>query len=238
MNTIGQVHKIKEGPYKGRYILAAPVYTVPEGEEITDNFRNHACSGSGIIYSDNKGETWQMEGMISDYLGNEASAVDINKGEELFMIRRYMDQRQLDKNPARSNLIPKYGERIAHTSSDGGKTWSEPKLVNISHVKCHGTLARINNRLYFSIPWGLGEMEKHAWDADRVNGSIYYSDDDGLTWNHKIIEKSYFSYSTVGRLTDKYRIALYSRGGHGDKGIAYRIFTDEWLELPEFEAPL
>lgn len=230
MNTIGQVHKIKEGPHAGRYILAAPIYAVPDGEIITDNFRNHACSGSGVIYSDDKGESWQMEGMITDYLANEASAVAINRGEELFMIRRYMDLRQLEKNPARSKLIPQNGERIAHTSSDGGLSWSGPKLINISHVRCHGTLARINNRLYFSIPGGLGGMEKQAWDADRVNGSIYFSDDDGLTWNHRIIEESYFSYSTVGKLSDEYRIAFYSRGGHGDKGIAYRIFTDGWLE--------
>ena len=73
-------------------------------------------------------------------------------------------------------------------------------------------------------------MKKQTWDEDRVNGSIYFSDDDGKTWNHRIIEESYFSYSTVGKLSDEYRITIYSRGGHGDKGIAYRIFTDAWLE--------
>jgi len=91
LNAIGQVHIIKEGPYLGRYILAAPIYAVPDGEKITDNFRNHPCVGSGIIYSDDRGETWQMDGFITDYLGNEASAVSINKGKKLFMIRRYMD---------------------------------------------------------------------------------------------------------------------------------------------------
>lgn len=230
LNTIGQVCKIKEGPYRGRYILAAPIYTAPTDENITDNFRNHACSGSGIIYSDDMGETWQMDGMITDYLGNEASAVDIKMGEELYMIRRHMDLRQLEKNSAESNIIPQMGERIAHTSADGGKTWSEPRLVNISHVKCHGTLAKINNRLYFSIPKGIGGEKKQTWDEDRVNGSIYFSDDDGKTWNHKIIEESYFSYSTVGKLTNESLITFYSRGGHGDKGIGYRIFTDTWLE--------
>ena len=230
LNPIGQVHKIKEGPYRGRYILAAPIYTIPIGEKITDNFRNHSCSGSGIIYSDNMGETWQMDGMITDYLGNEASAVAINMGEELFMIRRHMDLRQLEKNPAKPKLIPQTGERIAHTSADGGKTWSEPTLVYISHVKCHGTLAKIKNRLYFSIPKGIGGKKKQTWDADRVNGSIYFSDDNGKTWNHKIIEDSYFSYSTVGELTNEYRITFYIRGGHGDKGIGYRIFTDAWLD--------
>jgi sialidase-1 len=230
LNAIGQVHKIKQGPHKDRYILAAPIYAVPDSEKITDNFRNHPSVGSGIIYSDDLGGTWQMDGFISDYKGNEASAVSINEGNKLFMIRRYMDGRQLHKNPARLTLVPFIDERIAHTSEDGGKTWSEPFLVDISHVRCHGTLAKVNNRLYFSIPKGIGENKKKTWDADRVNGSIYFSDNDGQTWQHKIIEKSYFSYSTVGKLTDKYRITFYSRGGHGDKGIGYRIFTDEWLE--------
>ena len=233
LNAIGQVHKIKQGPHKNRYILAAPIYAVPDGEKITDNFRKHPSVGSGIIYSDNLGETWQMKGMLSDYLGNEASAVSINKGKELFMIRRYMDGRQLHNNPAKTKLVPLIGERIAHTSSDGGKIWSKPFLVDISHVRCHGTLTKVDNRLYFSIPKGIGENKKKTWDADRVNGSIYFSDDDGKTWQHKIIETSYFSYSTVGKLTDKYRITFYSRGGHGDKGIGYRIFTDEWLERNE-----
>jgi len=230
LNPIGQVHKIEEGPHKGRYILAAPIYTVPDGGKITDNFRNHSCSGSGIIYSDDMGETWQMDGMITDYLGNEASAVAINKGEKLLMIRRFMDVRQLKKNPAKSQLIPQMGERIVHTSADGGKTWSDPVLASISHVRCHGSLAKIKNRLYFSIPEGIGEKKKLTWDADRVNGSIYFSDDGGLTWKHKIIEESYFSYSTVGKLTDESRITFYSRGGHGERGIGYRVFTDAWLE--------
>jgi hypothetical protein len=230
LNAIGQVHRVEEGSYKGRMILAAPIYAVPDGEQRTDNFRNHPSCGSGILYSDDLGETWQMDGLIADYLGNEASAVSIHAGKELLMLRRYMDVRQLKKNPSRSALVPQAGERLAHTSADGGKTWSAPFLVNVSHVRCHGTLARIGDRLYFSIPKGIGRKPKLVWDADRVKGSIYHSDDEGRTWRHAVIEPGYFSYSTVGQLVDRYRITFYSRGGHGDKGIGYRIFTDAWLD--------
>jgi sialidase-1 len=230
LNAIGQVHTVEEGAHRGRYILAAPIYAVPDGEKRTDNFRNHPCCGSGILYSDDSGETWRMDGLLADYLGNEASAVSINAGKDTLMIRRSMDARQLKQNPARSTLVPGVGERLAHTSADGGRTWSEPFLVNVPRVRCHGTLARIGGRLYFSIPKGIGRRIKWTWDADRVNGSIYFSDDDGKTWQHKIIEKGRFSYSTVGKLRDGYRITLYSRGGHGDAGIGYRIFTDAWLE--------
>ncbi len=229
-NAIGQVHKIEQGPYKGRYIIGGPVYAESSGEQVTSDFRNHSSTGSGVIYSDDLGETWKMDGMITDYLGNEASAVSIREGKELFMIRRYMDDRQLEAHAPRSRVIPGRGERIAHTSADGGVSLSSPFLLDMSSVRCHGTLARVNDRLYFSIPEGSGDREKETWDADRVNGAIYYSDDEGETWNFKIIEESYFSYSTVGKLADGYMITFYSRGGHGDKGIGYRIFTDEWLE--------
>ena len=81
INVIGQVHSIPEGEYAGRLIIAVPVYAVPDSIPITDNFRNHPCSGSGIIYSDDQGETWSMDGMITDFIGNEASAVSVENGK-------------------------------------------------------------------------------------------------------------------------------------------------------------
>jgi len=231
MNTIGQVHKIKEGRYKGRMILAAPMYSVADGVTMTDNFRNHKCNGTGIIYSDDQGETWQMDGMISDYLANEASAVSINEGMEILMIRRMNNPDGYKEHQIEKIINPGIGERIAHKSDDGGKTWSDSFLIGISDIKCHGTLARVNDRLYFSIPAGRNDRSKPKdnWDDDRIRGSIYFSDDEGNTWIHKVIEESYFSYSTVGKLTDELMITFFSRGGHGRYGIGYRIFTDKWL---------
>lgn len=230
LNTIGQVHKISEGPYKGRFILAAPIYAAADGEALTDNFRNFPCVGSGLLYSDDNGESWKMDSFIHDYLGNEASAVSVSRGEIILMIRRYMDPRQLDKNRPLAALKPGAGERIAHISRNGGTSWSEPFIVPVSSVRCHGTLAQSGKRIYFSIPNGIGNRPKKNWDDDRVNGAIFFSDDDSISWRYKIIEPGYFSYSTVGKLVDKYMITLYSRGGHGDKGIGYRIFKNEWLE--------
>lgn len=231
MNTIGQVHKIPAGKYGGRMIIAAPMYSAAHGDIITDNFRNHKCNGSGIIYSDDLGETWKMNGMISDYLANEASAVSINKGKELLMIRRMNDPEHYKEYNIEEIINPGINQRIAHKSEDCGKTWSDPFLVDISDIKCHGTLAKVDNRLYFSIPSGMEDrsQEKEHWDDDRIRGAIYFSEDDGNTWNSKIVEEGYYSYSTVGRLKEDYMITFFSRGGHGRYGIGYRIFTKEWL---------
>jgi len=232
MNTIGQVHHITEGVFRGRLILAAPMYTASESDTITDNFRNHICSGSGLIYSDDKGETWKMDGMINDFLGNEASAVSIDNGKAILMIRRLNNPSGYEEFVSNSISLPGINERIAHKSYDGGKTWTEPFFLNISDIKCHGTLARVNQRLYFSIPAGMEDKDlpKKRWDDDRVHGAIYYSDDDGKSWNYKIIEQEYFSYSTVSKLNGDYMITFFSRGGHGRFGIGYRVFTDQWLD--------
>jgi sialidase-1 len=232
MNTIGQVHKIPSGPNKGRYIMAAPMYAAASHEKLTDNFRNHPCVGSGIIYSDDQGDTWKMDGMISDYIANEASAVSIENGEAILMIRRLNQMDRLEENPLGLAIDSEKGKRMANKSYDGGKTWSKPFFIDISEVRCHGTLSRVNNRLYFSIPAGLKDKNqiKDNWDDDRIRGTIYFSDDEGITWKHKVVEENYFSYSTIGPLGVNYIITFFSRGGHGRYGIGYRIFTDAWLE--------
>jgi hypothetical protein len=222
LNPIGQVHEITEGPYAGRLIIGAPVYSAPKGQEITDNYRNHPCSGSAVIYSDDHGENWAMDGMIADYLGNEASAVSIGEGKKILMIRR---RNRSDWLPlGDSGFRWGAGERLAHVSEDGGATWSEPQVLNISGIRCHGTLARVGDRLYFSIPCGEEE------GPNRKRGAIFYSDDDGKTWGHRIIEEGFYSYSTVGRLTGSKRITFFARRGQGTEGVGYVVFTDEWLD--------
>lgn len=229
-NAIGQVHVIPEGPHQGRYILGGPIFIVPKGDTMTNNFRDFSNSGSAVIHSDDRGASWHMDGMIADYLANEASAVSIDHGEGLLMVRRFNKEAMFQKNPAKTSFRPKFGERILQTSSDGGKTWSEPFSKEISGVKCHGTMAKTDNRIYLSVPKGYGPDVENGWEYGRENGAIYYSDDDGVTWSHKIIEEGTFSYSTVGQLIDKYRITFFSRGLMGEDGIGYRIFTNTWLD--------
>jgi sialidase-1 len=235
INVIGQVHRIPEGKYAGRMIIAVPVYAVPDSIPITDNFRNHPCSGSGIIYSDDQGLTWKMGGLISDFIGNEASAVSTENGGSILMIRRFNQPNRAVENPLGLEITIETGKRMATRSYDGGRTWTDPFFVDISKVLCHGTLARIGNRLYFSIPNGLKDkdQEKEHWDDDRIRGAIYFSDNEGVSWKYKIVEPDYFSYSTVGKLSEDYRITFFSRGGHGRYGIGYRIFMDHWLDSSE-----
>lgn len=229
-NPVGQVHVIPDGPNRGRFIIGGPATVVPDGEALSDHFRNHHQSGSGIIYSDDQGETWHAHGFITDYLANEASAVSTRGGEELLIVRRMSSPRVIEERSPLSVLRPGPGQRIAHTSADCGKTWSPPFLVDISGTLCHGTLARIADRLVFSIPNGSvahGETPQHS--TERRRGAIYFSSDQGQTWEHKLIEPETFAYSTVGRINESQCIVLYARGTGGQDGVGCRVFGDAWL---------
>lgn len=231
LNPIGQVHVIPEGPMAGRMVIGCHLTAVPDGETVTNHFRNHATSGSGAIYSDDQGLTWKMDGMIMDYLGNECSVASIKHGEELLMIRRVNGKKLMDERAPTTDFRP--GEkRLAHVSSDCGKTWSDPFALPISEVICHGTLARVGDRLMFSIPAGPeGEVEKEnvKHQIQRMRGTIYFSDDEGETWESKLIEPETFSYSTVGRLNDELNVCFFTISGMGQGGIGCRFFTNDWL---------
>ena len=230
-NPVGQVHIIPEGPHRGRYVLGGPVTVVPDGEAVTNHFRNHRQSGSAVITSDDQGDTWRTDGFITDYLANEASAVSVNRGEELLLVRRLNSLRMFEDQAPLTDVRPGSMQRIAHTSADCGRTWSDPILVDISSVRCHGTLARVNQRLLFSIPNGTGLPESEQQQgAERQRGAIYFSDDDGQTWRHKIVEPETFSYSTVGSLNESQYITLFARSSMGQDGIGCRVFCDEWLD--------
>lgn len=216
-NPVGQVHAVPAGPCRGRLVIAGPVTVVPPGEEVTDWFRNHPQSGSGIILSEDLGKTWSAGGMVNDYLGNEASCVSLGDGTRLFMIRRVNRLDRVEKPPL-SGLRPGPGERLAHTSADGGLTWSEPFTVPVSGATCHGTLARDGDLLLFSIPDGPG----------RQKGAVYASGDEGRTWKGRTVEPGSFSYSTVGRIAESEYMVLYARGAMGDQGIGCRVFDADW----------
>ena len=224
-NAIGQAHVLDQGPNAGRYLIGGPVYAAAEGEAPTNHFRNHPCVGSGVIYSDDNGGTWQMAGFIGDYLANECSVVSTGDGDELLMIRRLNAENRFEANPPTTGFRPGNEGRIAHLSPDCGRTWSEPFSVRMSAILCHGTLARIGARLYFSVP--AGKTDDGQWT--RQGGTVYYSDDRGRTWTGKCVQPGNFSYSTVGRLSDVARIVFFG-GTRDDKGLSYRVFTDEWLE--------
>ncbi len=232
-NLIGQIQAVSSGPHAGRIFTSGPVYGEPEGTPLTANFRNHDTIGSAVFYSDDNGASWQMDGLAADYLANESSAVQIHDETELLMVRRLNPGKKFQKKAPLTDWRPGFGHRIFQTSGDWGRTWSAYRAEPVSGVPCHGVLDRVGNRIYFSIPKGVGPTVERNYDIGRERGAIYFSDDEGATWNHRVIEPGTFSYSTVGKLNTKERICFYGKCAMGDGGVAYRVFTDAWLDGEE-----
>ncbi len=205
-SPVGQWNEITEGPNKGRFLICGPVKSGKEPIKDPDDIYDYEGSNSTIIYSDNKGKSWQLGGM-TPYGGNESSVVSINAGKDLLMIRRRNDDSQY--------------KRIANYSSDGGQTWSENKAVqDLPSPKCLGVMLDDGDKLIYSTPK----------TTLRTKGRIFCSYDDGNTWVGKTIHPDLFSYSDIEHIknTDKYIVA-YSHVHHGEFGLCARTFDESWL---------
>ncbi len=208
INLIGQVRPVEAGPHEGRLLLGGPL----RGDYLPcpdhPHFRDYSPSSS-LIFSDDDGESWQFAGVISDdsaFRHNEASAVPVNGGQQVLLVRRNNSR---DANG-----------KMAHLSHDGGETWEDGYVSNIAATRCLQVLETHGDLVLCSAPG----------TTDRTHGTIYVSRDGGRNWTPNLIEEGPFSYSTVNRLAGDYLICCYSRGHHGEQGIAARVFLIKWLE--------
>ncbi|MGI9517171.1 MAG: exo-alpha-sialidase [Pirellulaceae bacterium] len=208
INLIGQVRRVETGPYEGRLLLGGPL----RGDYLPcadhPHFRDYPPSSS-IIYSDDDGQSWEFGGVINDesaFQHNEASAVAVNDGQQVLLVRRNNSRDATGK--------------MTHLSHDGGETWEDGYVSNIAATRCLQVLETHGEWVLCSAPG----------TRDRTHGTIYFSRDGGKNWTPKVIEEGPFSYSTVNRLSGDYLICCYSRAHHGEQGIAARIFSVKWLE--------
>ena len=208
INLIGQVKRIEEGQHKGRLILSGPLRGDYLPRKDLSRFRMYSSSSS-LIYSDDDGETWSFGGVVNDesaFIHNEASAIPVNGGKQILMVRR-----------ANSKEVK---HKVLHYSNDGGETWEDGFPSTILATRCLQILENYNNYALCSTPGTRGRMK----------GKIYYSQDAGQTWGQKEIEPSMFSYSTLNRLSGPYLMCAYSQGHHGEFGVSAKIFHIDWLK--------
>jgi len=207
INLIGQARRIEAGPFAGRLIIGGPLRGDYLPGPDRPRFRDYRPSSS-LIYSDDGGESWRFGGVVSDetaFLHNEGSAVSINGGKQILLARR-----------SNERGVP---GKTMHHSDDGGATWNQGFVTNVASTRCLQVLETHGDLVLCSAPG----------TTLRTRGRIYFSRDGGLTWAHKEIEQGLFSYSTVNRLTGDYLICCYSRGHHGEKGLAARMFSIDWM---------
>lgn len=208
INLIGQVRRIETGPYEGRLVLGGPLRGDYLPCEDHPHFRDYPSSSS-LVFSDDGGESWKFGGVIKDesaFAHNEASAAPVSGGRQILLARR-------------SNSKGATG-KMMHLSDDGGQTWKDGFVTDVGATRCLQVLETHGELVLCSAPG----------KTNRTQGTIYVSRNSGKTWKAKIIEDGPFSYSTVNKLGGNYFICCYSRGHHGEQGLAARIFSTDWLE--------
>jgi sialidase-1 len=171
--------------------------------------------GVFAAFSEDHGRTWHRGEIVARDSGDECQLVELAGGQLLLDIRQ-------QKGP----------HRWLATSSDGGKTWSEPSPgQTVDPVCCaierYTLLAAGDdrNRLLWTGPKG----------PERTNLVVRVSYDEGRTFPHeRAISKGWAAYSDITVLKDGTVGVLWERGtDRGYQFITFTRFNREWLESPE-----
>ncbi len=214
---------LRYGKHKGHYILPARTIT---GEKMDwNNMFN------GVLFSDDKGKTWQAGGLTQSQVG-EACVVELSDG------RVYVNSR---------NHADNYGIRNHAISSDGGVTFTEfgndPQLIEPT---CDAGIVSFESPekghvILFSNP---AVKATKRWDgASRRRMSVKASFDDAKNWPlNKLVFEGPSAYSgiTVGK--DGMIFLVYERAGPGKKdsrqNLAIARFNLAWLQQEEVAPPI
>lgn len=197
---IGPVHAIvkKLEPNKGRIIVPA------RHELLGDKTYSH------LLYSDDNGETWTIGAISTRNMTTESTVVELSNGDLMLNSR---------------NALKEDNKRYVNISSDGGLTFSlsylEPVLpfagacqASLQYHSVNNTTGKYN--ILFSGP------NHHT---ERVQGTVFLSQDDGGTWNKKFMYSKPFpafsGYSDVVVFDNEDIGVLYETGSHYDKALRY-----------------
>ena len=199
--------QLKHGKHAGRIMLVVAA-------------RNDASWGGTLsnyaVYSDDGGQSWQVSKNAACVDGDEAKVVELANGNVLMSIR----------NRAK-------GHRLFSVSTDGGETWSEPKLnETILDPACNGDIVAYTykgkNLLLHSLP---------ASPTTREKVTVYVSEDNGETWTPKrCIYTGYSAYSSLQVLDDGTIGIIVEEGkwdgnlpGEDGFNLGYYRFNLPWL---------
>ncbi len=178
--------QLQNKKYKGRIVVSA-------NHMVADTKSYH----SQLIYSDNKGETWKLGGVVSEHGGNESSVVELGNGELMLNMRNY----NREESKTRSYAI----------SKDGGETISKMHyLPELIEPICQGSTlnlmkdGKIGNNILFSNPASTESREKMT---------IKLSEDNGQTWPYAyLVYSGPSAYSDLVNLPDGNIGLLYEYG--------------------------
>ncbi len=195
--------KLRLGRFKGRLVIPC-------------DHSDHSSGGhpyrSHVIYSDDHGATWRLGGVAADRC-NECQVVELADGSLMLNMRSYHGK----------------GRRAIATSTDGGLTWTPPRLDDeLIEPVCQASFLRYTlegpqdkNRLLFSNPAS----------RRREKMTVRLSYDEGQSWPvARVVWPGPAAYSCLVVLPDMAIGCFYERGTrHPYEHITFARFTLAWL---------
>ncbi|KAJ5967647.1 hypothetical protein N7501_003895 [Penicillium viridicatum] len=200
------VNGVANGSKTGRLVQQFTGSVVQSDGSIT----NQAYS----VYSDNRGDTWQMGKPIG-------KGMDENKVVELSNGTLMVNSRPGDGSQ----------HRIVTLSNDGGETYGTPRVeTQLPDPANNGAITRA----YPDAAQGSAEAKVLIFSnanskSARVNGTIRYSCDDGNTWSSgKVFRAATTSYSTITAIGDG-KFGLFFEAANND--LQFIALTKEWIGI-------
>ncbi len=164
---------------------------------------------SHVIYSDDKGRTWKLGGVVGPHC-NECQVAERADGVLVLNMRNYRGTNR----------------RAISLSKDGGETWSEPADdPALLEPVCQASLIR--------LPGEKGEMLfSNPASKKRENMTVRLSRDGGKTWPASgVLYAGPSAYSCLVALPGGGAACLYERGKKGPyESIHLARFPLDWLK--------
>ena len=191
--------QIKHGPHKGRLVIPCDHI-----EAETKRYYSH------VIYSDDRGKTWQLGGRSPRHQVNECEVVELEGGNLMLNMRNY-DRSQKTRQTA--------------ISRDGGITWSDQKFdAALPDPICQAAIER-HSWTKGDIP-GIILFSNAANSTKRMNMTVKASLDDGRTWPMALsLHRGPSAYSDLAILGENKIGCLYVGGGESPyESIVFAVF--------------
>ncbi|MBK9168654.1 MAG: exo-alpha-sialidase [Bryobacterales bacterium] len=190
--------------------LLAPVWLSTGG-------RRHRPSVVSVIYSDDRGKTWERGEILGRDLVNpsETLAAELEDGRVMLNIRNESPEKR----------------RAVSFSRDGATGWTKPRFVSeLVEPVCMASLIKLPGKAgyVFANPDNLESSTGRAVGADRKNVTVQWSAD-GLKWTHKrVLEPGASGYSDLAAGSDGTVYCLYERGA-GVAAVTLARFPVNWI---------
>jgi sialidase-1 len=191
-NGCGHAIQLRHGPHRGRLLLAVWLSTG------TGNHA-HRPSDVAVIYSDDRGATWQCGDFIARNgdLSLEGDQI-VNPSETMLV--------ELTEGRVLANLRTESprNRRLLSLSPNGHSGWSKPKFhEDLLEPICMGSMVRLDDEgtILFSNPDNLlvgNRRGASGRNRDRRNVTIKRSDDGGDSWRTThVVESGPGGYSDL-----------------------------------------